>query len=59
MSNNWIQAGPLRRGQLRRALVKEGVIFTETKSFAFSVFVIPDNRVYAAVIQSLREQGVL
>lgn len=56
---NWIEAGLLMRGQLRRELVKAGVAFTETKALGSSVFIIPDDADYRMVVLSLRRQGVL
>ena len=58
MSNQWIEAGALIRGSLRRELAKAGIQFTETKSLLSSVFILHCTpEVYANVVTALRRQG--
>lgn len=59
VKGQWIEAGLLLRGQLRRELTKAGVSFTETKTLTSSVFVIPRTADFNMVVRSLREQGLI
>ena len=58
-TSNWIEAGLLVRGQLRRELVKAGIAFTETKTLTRSVFVIPSDSDFAQVRRALQRQGLI
>ena len=58
-SKNWIEAGLLLRGQLRRELTKAGIVFSETKAMGTSVFIIPNDREFEGVRRALRSQGFL
>jgi hypothetical protein len=58
-TTNWITAGLLMRGQLRREMAKAGITYTETRGLLESVFVIPDNAEYLLVHTSLKRQGII
>ena len=58
-TSNWIEAGLLVRGQLRRELVKAGIALTVTKTLTRSVFVIPSDSDFAQVRRALQRQGLI
>lgn len=58
MSVQWVEAGALMRGPLRREFVKYGIEYSETKGFLGSIFVLHCSpRVYETVCDILAEHN--